>query len=112
FDITTLPFFSQDIETDPPAQVKDLKSKIENADGLLFITPEYNRSIPGVLKNAIDFASRPYGKSAWKGKKALMMGMSPGKAGTMSAQLQLRTTLMSLGISVMPQPEVYLVHAE
>lgn len=111
FDISTLPFYSQDIENDLPQAVRDLKSKIESADGILFITPEYNRSIPGVLKNAIDFASRPYGKSVWKGKKAMVMGMSPGKAGTTSAQLHLRTTLMNLGIMVMPQ-EVYLVLSE
>ncbi|MES2770247.1 MAG: NADPH-dependent FMN reductase [Bdellovibrionota bacterium] len=111
FDISTLPFFSQDIENDPPPSVVDLKSKIEAADGILFITPEYNRSIPGVLKNAIDWASRPYGKSVWKDKKALIMGISPGKAGTTSAQLHLRTILMNLGILVMPK-EIYLIQSE
>ena len=112
FDISELPFFSQDIENDPPGKVKDLKNLIQSSDAILFITPEYNRSIPGVLKNAIDWASRPYGTSAWKGKKAAVLGMSPGKTGTMSAQQHLRLILNSLNITVLPQPEIYLTHSE
>lgn len=112
FDISTLPFFSQDIENDPPDVVKNLKELITNADGILFITPEYNRSVPGVLKNAIDWASRPFGKSVWKGKKAFVIGMSPGKTGTMSSQLHLRTVLMAVGVQTMAQPEIYLTTSE
>jgi chromate reductase len=112
FDISTLPFFTQDLENDPPPFVKVLKSQIESADGILFVTPEYNRSVPGVLKNAIDWASRPYGHSVWKSKKAAIMGMSPGKAGTMAAQQHLRLILSALGVSVLTLPEIYLVSSE
>lgn len=112
FDIGELTFFSQDLENDLPAQVKELKNQIQSSHGILFITPEYNRSIPGVLKNAIDWASRPYGTSAWKGKKAAVLGMSPGKTGTMSAQQHLRFILNALNIHVMPQPEIYLTMSE
>lgn len=108
FDISTLPFFSQDIENNPPKEVSDLKSQIESSDAIMIVTPEYNRSMPGVLKNAIDWGSRPYGKNSWKQKKAAVLGMSAGKTGTMSAQQHLRATLTAVGVYTLPQPELYL----
>lgn len=108
FDISTLPFFSQDIETNTPEVVKKFKAQIENADAILFITPEYNRSIPGVLKNAIDWGTRPSGKNSLEKKKAAVLGMSAGKTGTMSAQQHLRAILTGCGVYAMPKPEMYL----
>lgn len=112
FDISLLPFFSQDLEGDLPSIVRDLKSQVETADAIFFVTPEYNRSIPGVLKNAIDWASRPYGKSVWRGKKAAIVGMTPGKIGTAAAQQHLRLILSALGVFVLPLPEIYLIESE
>ena len=85
FDIKGLPNFNQDEEKNPPAKVTELKAKIRAADAILFVTPEYNYSIPGVLKNAIDWASRPYGDSAWSGKPVAVMGASVGVIGTARA---------------------------
>jgi chromate reductase len=108
FDISRLPYFSQDIENAPPNEVTEFKSLIESSDAVLLITPEYNRSIPGVLKNAIDWGSRPYGKNSWAKKKAAVLGMSAGKTGTLAAQAHLRDTLAGVGVSTMPQPQLYL----
>lgn len=108
FDITTLPYFSQDLEIDMPESAKTLKEKIVNAHGILFITPEYNRSIPGVLKNAIDWASRPAGKGVWSGKSIAILGASMGPIGTFGAQMHLKRTMSFLGANVMWQPEIYL----
>jgi NAD(P)H-dependent FMN reductase len=108
FDITELPFFSQDLETSLPNVVAKFKSKIEESDGLFFVTPEYNRSIPGVLKNAIDWGTRPYGKNSWTEKRAALLGVTPGKPGTMAAQQHLRLILSAAGAVSMPQPEIYL----
>lgn len=108
FDISTLPYFSQDIEVNTPEIVSKLKTQIENADAVLFITPEYNRSIPGVLKNAIDWGTRPGGKNSFDKKKAAVLGMSAEKTGTMSAQAHLRTILTGCGAYTMPKPEMYL----
>jgi chromate reductase len=107
FDISTLPFFSQDIETDTPAPVRDMKKRIEESDFILIITPEYNRGIPGVLKNAIDWGSRPVGADSWKGKKGAVMGASAGNIGTALAQNQIRQTMMHLSVQMMTQPEFY-----
>ncbi len=108
-DIGSLPLFNQDLEANPPASVTKLKSEIESADGVLFITPEYNRSIPGVLKNAIDWGSRPYGKSSWAGKPAAICGTSPGAVGTGIAQNHLRAiTGGFLDMPTMGQPEMYI----
>lgn len=107
FDITKLPYFSQDMEADIPEVVKSFKEKIQSADGILFITPEYNRSIPGVLKNAIDWASRPYAKGKWKNKSTAVLGASMGPLGAYSAQLVLKQTMSFLGAYVMWQPEIY-----
>lgn len=112
-DIGSLPLFNQDLESSVPASVTKLKSDIESADGVLFITPEYNRSIPGVLKNAIDWASRPYGKSSWTGKPAAICGTSPGAIGTAVAQNHLRAiTGGFLDMPTMGQPEIYLTYKE
>lgn len=108
FDITKLPYFSQDLEADIPESVKSFKEKILAADAVLFITPEYNRSIPGVLKNAIDWASRPYGKGAWKNKSIAVIGAAMGPLGAYSAQMVLKQTMSFLGAYVMWQPEIYL----
>ncbi len=106
--IGDLPLFSQDLEADFPAQATRLKNEIMAADAVLFVTPEYNRSLPGVMKNAIDWASRPYGKNAFAGKPAAICGASPGAAGTACAQQHLRAILGYLDLSLMGQPEVYL----
>lgn len=108
FDISRLPFFSQDIESNPPSEVMELKSLIESSDAILIVTPEYNRSMPGVLKNAIDWGSRPDGKNSWAEKKAAVLGMSSGKTGTLSAQQHLRATLVNVGVLAMPKPGLYL----
>ena len=105
FDISTLPFFSQDLENDPPAEVIDLKNKIKNADAVLIVTPEYNHSVPGVLKNAIDWASRPPGKGVWEKKWVGIMGASAGNGGTYGAQQHLRAVLSQLDTRTMRKPE-------
>jgi chromate reductase, NAD(P)H dehydrogenase (quinone) len=95
-EIGDLPLYNQDDDTDPPAAAKRLKTEVAGAHGVIFVTPEYNRSVPGVLKNAIDHISRPYGQSAWKGKPAGVVGMSVGAAGTSMAQQHLRKMLAYL----------------
>ena len=107
-DLPDLPGFNQDNEKSPPAAVVDMKAKIRAADAILLVTPEYNYSIPGVLKNAIDWASRPYGDSAWKGKPAAVMGASPGALGTARAQYDLRKCFVFLDMPVVNQPEVMI----
>src|SRR5256886_17337536 len=111
-EIGTLPLFNQDDEAQMPAAVRELKAKIRAADAVLFSTPEYNYSIPGVLKNAIDWASRPYGDSAWNGKPAAILGASPGAMGTARAQYHLRQMLVFLNMFPINQPEVMIAHAE
>ena len=106
--IDDLPLYSQDDETSPPAPVKRLKQEIRDADGLLFVTPEYNRSIPGVLKNALDHASRPYGESVFPDKPAGILGVSVGAIGTACAQQHLRTILAYLDMPTLGQPEAFL----
>lgn len=107
FDISTLPYFSQDIENDPPDTVTEWKDRIREADAILFVTPEYNRSFPGVLKNAIDWGSRPYGESVWDKKIAAVTGASPSGVGTFGAQHHLRQSLAYLNLFTMGQPELY-----
>ena len=109
--IGDLPLYDQDKEGSAEASVVDLKAKIAAARGLLFFTPEYNRSIPGVLKNAIDHASRPYGKSVWKGKPAGVIGVSVGAIGTALAQQHLRNILAYLDVPTLAQPEAF-IHAK
>ncbi|MDR1978094.1 MAG: NAD(P)H-dependent oxidoreductase [Synergistaceae bacterium] len=107
FDIASLPFFSQDIENDPPSSVTDFKARAKSCDGVLIITPEYNRSFPGVLKNALDWGTRPYGQNLWSGKPAGLIGTSPGAIGTFGAQNHLRQVLSFLDLRTMSQPEFY-----
>jgi len=105
-------FFNQDLESAPPADWLAFRDKLQKSNGVLFITPEYNRSIPGVLKNAIDHASRPYGQSAWAGKPAGVLGISVGAIGTACAQQHLRTILAYLDMPTLGQPEVFLTAKE
>lgn len=107
FDIASLPFYSQDIENDPPEEVKALRGMAGTADAVLVITPEYNRSMPGVLKNALDWCSRPPGENRWSGKPAAIMGASTGAIGTFGAQQHLRNVCSFLNMHLMSQPEFY-----
>jgi len=111
FDIKGLPGFSQDDETNPPGQVVELKQRIRDADAILLVTPEYNYSVPGVLKNAIDWASRPYGDSAWTRKPVAIMGASVGTLGTARAQYHLRQMFVFLNMFAVNQPEVMISQA-
>jgi chromate reductase, NAD(P)H dehydrogenase (quinone) len=108
FELDEIPPFNQDLERTPPPAVVEFKRRIREADAILFSTPEYNYSVPGVLKNAIDWASRPYGDSAWKGKTAAIIGTSVGVFGTARAQYHLRQTFVFLDIHAVNQPEVMI----
>jgi chromate reductase len=110
-EIGDLPLYNQDDDANQAAPVKRLKADVAASQGLLFVTPEYNRSIPGVLKNALDNASRPYGQSAWKGKPAGVIGASVGAIGTALAQQHLRNVLAYLDVPVLAQPEAF-IHAK
>ncbi len=110
-DLGSFPLFNQDLEADFPAAVQAAKDAVEAADGVLFVTPEYNRSLPGVLKNAIDWVSRPWGKNSFAGKPAGIVGASPSPLGTAVAQADLRHILVYLNVKLMGQPELYLMHA-
>ena len=112
FELDGLPGFNQDEELNPPAKVVELKRRIREADAVLFVTPEYNYSIPGVLKNAIDWASRPYGDSAWNGKPAAIMGASVGTIATARAQYHLRQMMVFLNMFPINQPEVMIGTAQ
>ncbi|MBU2581050.1 MAG: NAD(P)H-dependent oxidoreductase [Alphaproteobacteria bacterium] len=107
-EIGDLPLYNQDDDANQAPQVKRLKAAIAAADGLLFVTPEYNRSIPGVLKNAIDHASRPYGESVWGGKPGGVVGVSVGAIGTALAQQHLRNILAYLDVPTLGQPESFI----
>jgi chromate reductase len=106
--IGDLPLYNQDDDANQAEPVQRLKREITAADGLIFVTPEYNRSVPGVLKNAIDNASRPYGQSAWKGKPAGIIGASVGAHGTSMAQQHLRNILAYLDVPTLSQPEAFI----
>ena len=106
-DIAALPFYNNDLWDNPPAAVTDLKHRVEDADAVLIVMPEFNRSFPGIIKNALDWASRPYGQNSWTGKPLAIAGASPGGVGTAAGQSQLRAVLPVLGFVVMGQPEVY-----
>jgi chromate reductase, NAD(P)H dehydrogenase (quinone) len=106
FDLAGIPPYNQDLDNDMPQIVLDFKAKIRAADSILIVTPEYNFSIPGVLKNAIDWASRPYGDNAFAGKPAAIMGASIGLFGTARAQYHLRQSFVNLGINALIAPEV------
>lgn len=107
-EIGDLPLYNQDDDDNRAASVKRLKSEIVACDGLLFVTPEYNRSVPGVLKNAIDHASRPYGDNSWANKPAGIIGASIGTIGTALAQQNLRTSLAYLNVITLGQPEAFI----
>jgi chromate reductase len=106
--IDDLPLYNQDDDEQQAAAVKRLKNEVTAAQGLLFVTPEYNRSIPGVLKNALDHASRPYGQNAWAGKPAGVIGASIGAIGTAMAQQHLRNILAYLDVPTLGQPEAFI----
>ena len=112
FDLNGIPPFNQDEDTHPPEKVAQLKARVRAADAILFATPEYNYSIPGVLKNAIDWASRPYGDSAWEGKPVAVMGASPGMLGTARAQYHLRQVFVFLNMHPLNRPEVLIAQAD
>ncbi len=112
FDLEGIPPFNQDLENQPPEKVKEFKAKIRAADAILIATPEYNYSIPGLLKNAIDNASRPYGDNAFDGKPVAIMGASIGMLGTARAQYHLRQSLVFLNMYPLNQPEVMVPFAQ
>ena len=112
FDLDGIPPYNQDLDSQPPDRVKEFKEKIKAADAILIVTPEYNYSIPGVLKNAIDFASRPYGDNAWNGKPVAVMGASVGMLGTARAQYHLRQSFVFLNMYPINQPEVMVPFVE
>ena len=110
-DVTTLEsisFFNQDLEANPPADWLAFREKLQKSDGVIIVTPEYNRSIPGVLKNAIDIGSRPYGKSSFNGKPVGFIGTSPGAHGGVSAVKHLQQIMPGIAGPIMPQPEAYV----
>ena len=107
-EIGDLPLYNQDDDASQPAATLRLKAQVRDAAGIVFVTPEYNRSIPGVLKNALDHGSRPFGTSAWSGKPAGVIGASPGAAGTAMAQQHLRNVLASLDMVTLGQPEAFI----
>jgi chromate reductase len=112
FDLEGLPLFNQDLENQPPERLKEFKAKIKAADAVLIATPEYNYSIPGVLKNAIDCASRPYGDNAFEHKPVAIMGASTGMTGTARAQYHLRQCFVFLSCFALNQPEVMVPFAQ
>lgn len=107
-DIGALPLYNQDDDAHQAASVKTLKDQVKASHGVLFLTPEYNRSIPGVLKNALDHGSRPYGQSVWAGKPAGILGVSVGAIGTALAQQHLRNILAYLDMPTLGQPEAFI----
>ncbi|HUE83096.1 MAG TPA: NAD(P)H-dependent oxidoreductase [Pyrinomonadaceae bacterium] len=111
FELDGIPGFNQDEEGNPPEKIVQLKKQIRAADAILIVTPEYNYSVPGVLKNAIDWASRPYGDSAWDGKPVALMGASVGTLGTARAQYHLRQSFVFLNMHPVNQPEVMIGNA-
>jgi chromate reductase len=110
-EIGNLPLYNQDTDDNPPAAWTEFRDRIRNVDGVLFVTPEYNRSVSGVLKNAIDVGSRPYGKSAWAGKPGAVVSVSPGAIGGFGANHHLRQSMVFLNMPAMQQPEAYIGQA-
>lgn len=107
-EIGALQMYNQDLDNDPPREWTEFREKIKKYDGVLFMTPEYNRSVPAVLKNAIDVGSRPYGASVWDGKRCAIMSVSPGGMGGFGANHHLRQSLVFLNMPTMQQPEAYV----
>jgi chromate reductase len=110
-EIGELPLYNQDLDESPPAAWTEFRERVKKFDGVMFVTPEYNRSVPGVLKNAIDVGSRPYGKSVWDGKPGAVVSVSPGAIGGFGANHHLRQSLVFLNIPVLQQPEAYIGNA-
>jgi chromate reductase len=111
-EIGELPHYNQDLDAKQPAQGVALREKVKPVDAVLFVTPEYNRSVPGVLKNAIDIASRPYGHSVWDKKPVAVVSVSPGAAGGFGSNHHLRQSLVFLNMPCMQQPEAYIGHGD
>jgi chromate reductase, NAD(P)H dehydrogenase (quinone) len=112
-EIGQMPFYNQDLETDnPPAEWTAFRRRVRSADAVLFVTPEYNRSVPAALKNALDVGSRPYGSSVWDRKPGSIVSSSPGAIGAFGANHHLRQSLVFLNVPTMQQPEAYLSHAD
>jgi chromate reductase len=107
-EIGGLPLYNQDLDDDPPAAWTEFRERLKKFDGVLFVTPEYNRSVPGVLKNAIDVGSRPHGENTWAGKPGAVVSVSPGSIGGFGANHHLRQSLVFLNVPAMPQPEAYI----
>jgi chromate reductase len=107
--IGDLPLYNQDLETDtPPPPWKAFRDEVMASDAILFVTPEYNRSMPGALKNALDVGSRPWGQSAWNGKPAGVISLTPGALGAMASNHHLRQVLLAVNLAAMPYPEAYI----
>jgi chromate reductase len=107
-EIGQLPFFNQDLEPTPPKEWVAFRDRIRPADAVLFVTPEYNRSMPGVLKNAIDVGSRPYGQSVWNGKPGAVVTAAPGSIGGFGSNHHLRQSMVFLNVPMLQQPEAYI----
>ncbi|MFI4954789.1 MAG: NADPH-dependent FMN reductase [Gammaproteobacteria bacterium] len=107
-EIGQLSFYNQDNDANPPETWTTFRQQINECDGVLFVTPEYNRSVPGVLKNALDIGSRPYGKSVWNGKPGAIVSVSPGAMGGFGANHHLRQSLVFVNVPCMQQPEAYI----
>lgn len=111
-EIGDLPFYNEDSDSNAPEQYRTFRERIKNSDGVLFLTPEYNRSIPAVLKNAIDVGSRPYGKNSWDGKPGAVVSVSISSLGGFGANHHLRQSLVFVNVPAMPQPEAYIASAQ
>jgi chromate reductase len=107
-NIGDLPLYNEDLEHSMPAEWSAFRTQLKTVQGVLFVTPEYNRSVPAVLKNAIDVGSRPYGKNSWDGKPGAMVSVSPGQIGAFGANHYLRQSLVFISVPRMPQPEAYI----
>ena len=107
-EIGELPHYNEDLEAGIPPSWAAFRARIRRADAVLFVTPEYNRSVPGVLKNALDVGSRPYGSSVWTGKPGAVVSVSPGAVGGFGANHHLRQSLVFLDVPVLQQPEMYI----
>jgi chromate reductase len=107
-EIRSLQLYDADLEHDPPREWVEFRERVQRADGVVFVTPEYNRSVPGVLKNAIDVASRPSGKNSWDGKPGAVISVSPGAIGGFGANHHLRQSLVFLNVPTLQQPETYI----
>jgi chromate reductase len=110
-EIGHLPFYNQDFEENPSKEVREFRQRVKSADAVLFVTPEYNRSVPAVLKNAIDVGSRPYGQNSWNGKPGAVISVSPGAMGAFGANHHLRQSLVFVNVPTMGQPEAYVGNA-